>query len=188
MLDYSQCLLRPLTQADLERTLTWRNSERVRPMMFTDHIITAAEHQAWFERTRHDATVRHLVFEYAKTPLGVLGVVNVTQIDVRNRLCSWGFYIGETGAPKGSGLALGYLGLEFIFSELAIRKLISQAFRLNTASVGYHRRLGFKEEGCWREHLLKNGKYEDIICFALFAREWEEIRADIGKSCFHKGE
>jgi UDP-4-amino-4,6-dideoxy-N-acetyl-beta-L-altrosamine N-acetyltransferase len=183
MLSYEKCNLRELEEADLDLLLEWRNSDVIRQNMFTDQLITREEHWAWFASLKGRSDRRHMVFVYEAS---LVGVVNITGIDEMNNRCCWGFYIGDTQAPRGMGTAMGYCGLEYIFTTLGIRKLCSEAFRFNTASIAYHKKLGFQEEGCLRKHYLKNGDYEDVICFSLFRDEWEKGKAGIWRLCFER--
>jgi UDP-4-amino-4,6-dideoxy-N-acetyl-beta-L-altrosamine N-acetyltransferase len=149
--------------------------------MYTDHVITMDEHREWFERLRKEPDPTFLVFEYKDK---LIGVVNVTQIDRRNGKCYWGFYVGDPEAPRGSGTILGYFGLNYIFDVLKIRKLCAEAFAFNEASIRFHKRLGFVEEGLLARHVQKNGRYEDVISFALFADDWIVHKSRIEASCF----
>ncbi len=173
--------LRPLEERDLEMVLGWRNSERVRSNMYTDHLIPEAEHRAWFERIRKEPIPVFLVFELRGKPIGV---VSVSQIDRRHNRCYWGFYLGDPEAPPGSGSSLGYFGLNYIFDVLKIRKLCAEAFAFNKASIRFHERLGFVAEGRLVRHVLKNGVYEDIISFALFDEDWKKHKDRVEKFCF----
>jgi len=177
-------VLRPIEERDLDTVLGWRNSERVRSNMYTDHEITFDEHREWFARLQKEPVPTFMILEFQGRPIGV---IQVTQIDRRNNKCHWGFYIGDPGAPPGSGTALGYLGLNYIFDVLKIRKLCAEAFVFNSASVKYHKRLGFIEEGCLVKHILKNGRYEDIVSFALFEEDWVRHRMRIEELYFSKG-
>jgi UDP-4-amino-4,6-dideoxy-N-acetyl-beta-L-altrosamine N-acetyltransferase len=174
--------IRTIEERDLAIVLKWRNSERIRRVMFSDHIITLNEHHAWFSRLSQQDSV-HLVFEYQKSPWGL---VCLTDIDNRNNKCDWGFYLGELNLPKNSGLIMGVLGLEYIFEKKNIRKLCSQTFAFNTSGVNFHQRLGFVKEGLLKKHVLKNGNYEDVISFALFADEWHQNRDKLEKSLNYK--
>jgi UDP-4-amino-4,6-dideoxy-N-acetyl-beta-L-altrosamine N-acetyltransferase len=138
--------------------------------MFTDSIITMSEHAAWFNRVQDSARSKHLIYEYRGN---AAGVVNVADIDKVNLKCYWGFYIGEDSLPKGHGLAMGCLALRYIFYELGIRKLCSEAFAFNQASINYHKKLGFLEEGIFKKHIYKNEKYEDVVCLAAFKETWD---------------
>jgi len=180
--DYS---LRPLAEEDLERVLAWRNSERIRAGMYTDHVISPEEHRAWFERVRGEKRPPVMVFEHRGNPIGI---VSISNRDDRNGRSYWGFYIGEAAAPRGSGTAMGFFGLEYIFETLNVRKLIGEAFSFNEASIRFHKKLGFSEEGRFAKHVLKKGLYEDVVSFALFREDWLRRKKDLEEACFGRGE
>ena len=173
-------LLRAVEERDLELLLSWRNSERIRANMYTSHLISPAEHRAWFERLSREPDAFAFLFEADRRPLGV---VNLNHLDWRNRRCHWGFYLGETDAPPGSGTRMAYLALLHIFEELKLQKVIGEAFPFNSASIAYHRKLGFSQEGHFVEHVLKDGSYLDILSFALLSHDWPRVKAELEKKC-----
>lgn len=173
--------IRPMEERDLDMVLEWRNSERVRACMYTDHIITRQEHQAWFERIQRMEFPTTLIFEYCGAPAGLK---SFSQIDRHNNRCHWGFYLGETELPRGCATAMGFLALEYIFEEHNFRKLCAEAFAFNAASLGYHRRLGFSQEGCFVRHVLKNSCYEDVISLAVFRDDWLAIKPALAIKLF----
>lgn len=176
--------LRPIEERDLETVLGWRNSERIRSHMYTDHVISKEEHLTWFQRIQKEPVPVFLILEHQEKPIGI---VNITQIDKRNNKCFWGFYLGEPEAPPGSGTLLGYFGLNYIFHVLKIRKLCAEAFVFNSASIRFHRKFGFVEEGRFVKHIWKNGQFEDIVSFALFDEDWTKYKSRVEKS-FLNGE
>jgi len=170
-----------MAEADLDLVLEWRNSERVRRAMYTDHLITPDEHRAWFRRVLDERSAMPFMFEYNGRPVGV---VNVTAMDRRNGRCTWGFYIGAADAPRGTGSAMGFFALEHITGALGFRKVIGEALADNAESVKFHLRLGFVEEGRFREHVLKRGRYVDVISFALFSETWRSNRERLAAEFF----
>ena len=176
--------LRPMEERDLETVFSWRNSERVRSYMYTDHIITQPEHRAWFDRTRQTEFPATLIFEYRGVPIGLK---SFSQIDRHNNRCHWGFYLGESELPRGCGTVMGFLALEYIFERHNFRKLCAEAFAFNDGSIKYHTRLGFVQEGCFLQHVLKNGRYEDIISFAIFKDNWLTGKSALSAKVFHDG-
>jgi UDP-4-amino-4,6-dideoxy-N-acetyl-beta-L-altrosamine N-acetyltransferase len=176
--------LRPIEERDLDMVLAWRNSPRVRSYMYTDHVITPEEHRAWFERTRQAEFPAALIFEYQGSPVGLK---SFSQVDRHNNRCYWGFYLGETGLPRGCGTAMGFLALEYIFEQHGFRKLCAEAFAFNEGSARYHTRLGFVEEGRFVRHVLKNGRYEDVVSFAIFRDDWCSGKAALAASLFANG-
>jgi len=169
MLKRAECNLRPIALNDLEKVLQWRNSERIRRNMFTDHEITLDEHKAWFAGLKQNNNSIYLVFEVINKPVGL---VYFTDIDNTNGKSNWGFYLGEENLPDGSGTAMGILGLEYAFIQLKIRKLCSEVLEFNDASIRFHGKFGFVKEGRLIQHVLKNGTYQDVILFALFQSYW----------------
>jgi UDP-4-amino-4,6-dideoxy-N-acetyl-beta-L-altrosamine N-acetyltransferase len=170
--------LRPMNEGDLEIVLKWRNSDYIRQNMFSDHLISKVEHKAWFDLLKMHKDNKYLVFEREDKPFGL---VYFTDIDEKNRRCYWGFYVGEKDSPKGTGTAMGLMGIEYAFETLGIRKIIGEVFVFNKASFSFFNRLGFKEEGQLKKHALKDGKYEDVIIFALFKEDWLTFKKDLEK-------
>lgn len=181
MIATEQMQLRAVEEKDLEQMLAWRNSERISANMYTGHVITLAEHRAWFARLTEEGRAFAFLFEVSGRPLGV---VNLTQMDRVNGTCHWGFYIGEAGAPPGSGTRMAYLALTHIFERLNLRKVIGEAFAFNQASIAYHKKLGFSQEAHFVKHVLKDGRYEDIISFALLKSDWLRLKPQIEKNYF----
>lgn len=176
--------LRPMTESDLEQVFSWRNSERVRKYMYTDHLISYAEHRAWFSGISKDPGSIHLIFEFETRPVGV---VNITQIDTVNRRCHWGFYLGVDDLPKGVGSAMGFCALQFMFSELSMRKITGEVLSFNASSLRFHERLGFTEEGIFKQHVIKSGVPVDVVVLAIFDCDWNVIKPSLAEHFFSHG-
>ena len=178
---YESYTLTPATIDDLPVLLEWRNSDRIRPFMDNDHIITMEEHTAFFHGLKDNAEKMELVFRYEGKPIGQL---SVTRIDRKNGTAYWGYSRGERDAPHGSGTAMEYLALEFIFDELGIRKLCGELFAFNTSVRKVHAKFGWTEEGRLIAHRLKDGVYADVICIAMFQEHWDSIQAKMRAQIF----
>ncbi len=168
--DYS---LRALEELDLEKVLQWRNSNRVRQHMYSDHLISWEEHSNWFHRMRNDRTSDSLIFEFQKRPVGL---VTFSKIDSKHKRCMWGFYLGETDVPKGSGMAMGILALTYGFETIGSRKICGEVLASNTVSIRYHLNLGFVQEGYFVKHICKNAQFEDVLSFSCFFEDWVKNR------------
>ena len=179
------CFLRPMQESDLDLVLQWRNSDRVRRASYTDHIISRDEHLAWFERVRQDVRSAPFVFECETKPVGV---VNLTDIDTDGGRCAWGFYVGAEDAPRGVGSAMGFCALEYAFENMGLHRVVGEALADNEASVRYHRRLGFVQEGRFVDHVLKDGEYRDVISFAILEPGWRRIKGELSRRFFESDE
>ena len=185
MLAVEKFSIRPLELSDKDCILRWRNSERVRSNMYTDHVISQEEHDSWFGRASADPTASFLMFLYEARPVGF---ISFTNIDRRHNRCTWAFYLGETAVPKGTGSAMEYFALDYAFTTLRIRKLCCEVFVFNAGVIKLHEKFGFVHEGRFIGHYMKNGAYQDIVCLAKFGHEWGQERELYRARCFGKSE
>ncbi len=173
MLNRADYCIRRMLESDLDLVLTWRNSDRIRSCMYTDDRITLAEHHQWYQRTVNNSNSVQMIFEAQNR---AVGVINATHIDQDNGRCSWGFYLGDTTAPKGSSYLMGLLFLDWIFDNLSIDKVCSEVLSFNEDSLRFHQNLGFEQEGILERHILKQGVYTDVVIFGLLADRWKHQR------------
>jgi UDP-4-amino-4,6-dideoxy-N-acetyl-beta-L-altrosamine N-acetyltransferase len=160
-------LLRPMEARDLGLVREWRNHQDVRRFMISQHLITPAEHQAWFERCTAEPTRRLYILQQAAQPLGFAQLGGVG----RRGVADWGFYVSPE-APRGSGWELGRRVLSAAFEVEGLHKVCGQTLASNERSRRLHQRLGFAEEGLLREQLWIGGEYRDVACYGILARDF----------------
>ena len=153
--------------------------------MYSDHVISQNEHNAWFRRALTDKTASFNLFLYEKRPIGFL---SFTRIDNLHDRCFWAFYLGEGDVPRGAGSAMEFFALDYAFLTLKIRKLCCEVFGFNTGVVRLHEKFGFVREGTFIAHYSKNGRYEDIVCLAKFGAGWADDRVKLKSRIFGKDE
>ena len=162
----SECTLRDMTSADLELVLNWRNSPVVRTKMFNQQEITEEQHQDWFVNASADFHHKLLIVQ-EDVPFGFVQFKNVQNGGV----VEWGFFV-DPEAPRGSGIKLGCAALNYAFVTLKVHKICGQALQSNHASVAFHKRLGFVQEGLLRQQKIVDDVYHTIVCFGLLKNEW----------------
>lgn len=161
------CQIRKMISADIEQVLSWRNQPEVRNYMLTQHEITLDEHRQWYERNSQDPMRSLLIIEEGEILLGFVQFKSVAPGDIAD----WGFYAAP-GVPKGSGNKIGATALNYAFQELELHKVCGQAMEFNEASIRFHRKLGFQQEGVLRQQHQIDSTYHDLICFGLLHDEW----------------
>lgn len=166
---------------DSARVLEWRNSERIRKAMYTDHVISPEEHALWMERILRSERDDYNIFEHRGEPLGLASANDIRKDD---GVCSWGYYVGSGAAPKGAGVAMEWLMLDRLFGTLRMRKVCAEVFRFNEASLRFLKRFHFEEEGELHAHRLKAGRYEDVVLLALFSDTWFSCKDELAASTF----
>lgn len=156
--------------------LLWRNSDRVRINMFDNRFITPEEHHKWFEAISSSNKDLYFIFLINDQPCGL---ISLNQINYKNRNCLWGFYLGDIAVPKGSGTAMGYLGLQTAFHELKLEKVIGEVLSFNNKSIKFHQRLGFQLEGHLKKEVYRNPEFIDVLRFGILKDEWEILKPRI---------
>lgn len=165
--------LNPIEEKDLALVFKWRNTKNIREYMLQDQLITWQEHCGWFENLQSRNDRAFFLFYIQKCPVGV---ISFTDIDAGRRDCSWGFYIGDSAAPKGAGSLMAFYGIEYMFSIYSLHKINSQVIDFNEVSLRFHQSLKFECTGSLHEKLYRKNKYCDLILFSLLKNEWDNAK------------
>ena len=162
--------LRPLTLADIERVLTWRNLPEVAKYMYTDHPITEGEHVRWFASAMTDDAKRYWIIELDGEPVGLANLYDISRL---HRRAYWAFYLADARVRgRGVGSFTERFVLRCAFEELGLEKLCCEVLATNDGVVKMHKRYGFHEDGVLRKHVINNGKRTEVVTISLLAEEW----------------
>jgi UDP-4-amino-4,6-dideoxy-N-acetyl-beta-L-altrosamine N-acetyltransferase len=166
--------LRLMEDSDVQTVRRWRNHPDVRRNMYTQHEISAEEHESWWSKVRDDLTRRYLIM--VDDHGTGYGAVNFTNINTTSGTADWAFYSADTNR-KGIGSMMERKALEYAFSELALRKLSCEVLSFNQRVIGLHRRHGFLVEGVFKNHFVGlDGTCHDVYRLALTKKDWETIK------------
>lgn len=169
--------LQPVEKEDLELIRSWRNSSEVSAYMYTEKKITKEEQETWFKKISDDSTSRYWLIEFEGKKLGL---ASLTGINKTFNSCYWAFYLGDTSVRgAGIGAKVEYRVLTYVFEELKLNKLRCEVFAFNDKVINMHEKFGFRREAYYRQHSLKNGKYEDVVGLALLRAEWEQLKGSL---------
>lgn len=89
-----------------------------------------------------------------------------------------GYWIGRPF--WGQGLATEAVSglLHFAFGPLGLNRVQASHLPRNPASGRVMQKAGMLREGLHREKYLKNGRFEDVVEYAVLRRDWESGSAD----------
>jgi UDP-4-amino-4,6-dideoxy-N-acetyl-beta-L-altrosamine N-acetyltransferase len=160
--------LRPILASDLPMVLMWRNNKVIRQYMFDSRIVTVEEHSSWFENAMRDEQKEILLYEHGKDPVGFVQICHAAQ----SRVAEWGFYVAPI-APKGTGTLMLKQVLSHLFNLRNVFKVHAKVLEFNIVSKDLHQKLGFKEEGVFREHHFDGVDRWDVYCYGLLSTEWK---------------
>jgi UDP-4-amino-4,6-dideoxy-N-acetyl-beta-L-altrosamine N-acetyltransferase len=166
-------MLRPLEESDLQLILSWRNAPTVRQEMYSQHEISLEEHITWFQRMQADSSRRWYL--YLDRSLVPLGVVYFTGLNQTSGNVFWGFYTKPEATP-GTGIRISLEALHEAFDELGLHKLNAEVFSSNQRSLDMHKKVGFQEEGRFREQFFNGNEHIDVIRLGMLASEWPNSR------------
>ena len=104
----------------------------------------------------------------------IVGIVSLQNIDYINSNADVSMLIGE---PKYRKLILAQEGMQLMidhaFFSLNLHKVYGGYFEsLIDWGLFLMKRFGFQDEGIWKEHVYKNGKYIDIHRIGLLKDEY----------------
>ena len=74
---------------------------------------------------------------------------------------------------RGYGQEAVELVLKFAFHELNLHRVQLTVFSYNQRAIALYEKLGFIQEGVFREHIQRDGRRYDMILYGLLRREWE---------------
>ncbi|MDD9808044.1 MAG: UDP-4-amino-4,6-dideoxy-N-acetyl-beta-L-altrosamine N-acetyltransferase [Gammaproteobacteria bacterium] len=139
--------LRPVTEADLQDLLRWRNHPRVRRAMVTKHRISAEEHAAWWQKTRADKTKQWRIYEENGEPLAV---ASFFRLDAGEKTGWWGFYLCDYSEQNAAGRApLARRVIQSVIchaaEELKLCRLLCEVFKDNLPARRLYEEHGFRE-------------------------------------------
>ena len=161
--------LRPLRVDDAEITFGWRQGARA--ILLNQGARTAADQAAWIER-RPAGEYNFIIQTKAGTPIGML---SLSAIDSVSKVGEPGrFLIGDETAAQGIPAAAEAMKLlyELAFERLGLRRVWGVVASDNTRMIKWQTYLGMVREGCLRQHLLINGRFQDAIVFGLLDTEY----------------
>ena len=169
--------LRRVEAGDSARLLDWRNSPEVAPHMYADHQISQAEHDRWFAGVLEAQDRRYWIIEADGQPMGL---ANLVRIDLEARRCEWAYYLGEPSSRgKGLGAGVEYIVLRHVFETLGLNKLWCEVLVGNEAVWKMHQSFGFVREALFRDHVLKGGRFHDVVGLGMLKSDWDAAKPEI---------
>ena len=177
--------LRLLAPDDSARVLAWRNSPDVAAYMYSDHRIGQAEHDRWLEGALATADRRYWIIEADGAPVGL---ANLARIDPAARRCEWAYYLGEASTRgQGLGSRIEYIVLRHVFETLGLNKLWCEVLADNEAVWKLHESFGFTREALYRQHVFKDGRFQDVVGLGMLRSDWQAARPAIEARLRDKG-
>jgi RimJ/RimL family protein N-acetyltransferase len=165
--------LRPLERDDAAAVAGWLNDPEVNRTILHAHPLSVQAEQNWLAKLAEsqENIALAIVLQDGDRLLGVTGL---HQFDGRNRHASFGITVGvkeEWG--KGHGTAATELMVRHAFETLNLNRVWLHVLTTHDRGIRAYERVGFKREGVLRQHLYREGKYQDILSMAILREDWD---------------
>ena len=167
-------VLRPITDEDTDRIVAWRNTPSVVQNFIFRPKFTAEMHRNWLATKVATGQVVQYIIEEKATGRPV-GSVYYRDVDPLNHSAEYGIFIGEPDARgKGYGTETARLFTAFGFAHLGLHRISLRLLADNLPARRSYEKAGFVPEGIFRDMVLLDGQYRDIVFMAKLATIEEE--------------
>lgn len=165
---------RKIQDKDLETIMNWRMREDITKYMNTDPVLTIEGQREWLNRIEQDTSTYHWIIEVDSIPIGVL---NIMDIDLINKKCSWGYYIAERRLRSLKlAMAIEWNLYDYVFDTLGLNKLMNEVISFNKEVVAIHKMCGSEVIGVLKQHVWKRNTFYDVVLIEIYKDKWNEIK------------
>ena len=163
--------LRPITEADTDRIVRWRNTPSVVRNFIFRQPFTPEMHRNWLATKVASGQVVQYIIEEKATGRPV-GSVYFRDVDPGNHSAEYGIFIGEADARgRGFGTETARLFTDFGFAHLGLHRINLRLLADNLPARRSYEKAGFAVEGTFRDMVLLDGRYRDVVFMAKLAGE-----------------
>jgi len=166
-------ILRPLSIKDARRFCQWIADREVTKFLsiYDQAPLTLKEEQDWLKKAIRDKNNFRLAID---TIDGVhIGTVGLNRIDRLNKRAEYGIFIGDKKYwGQGFGTEAGRLMVEYGFKKLKLHRIFLQVVAYNIRGIKSYKKIGFKIEGRFRQHIWRDGFWHDKVWLGILREEY----------------
>ncbi len=162
--------MRAIESHDLESTRRWRNDPAIGPLTIGRPFpITESNERAWHDTLGVGALPTAAVWA-VDAGAGIVGVVQINEIDWLHRTAWFGIFIGPEHQGNGHGRAATSLACAHAFERFNLRQVRLRVRADNEAAVALYEDLGFEHEGTLVGAVLDGDRPIDVQLMRLSPR------------------
>lgn len=171
MLKGEKVILEPVGDRDTDDIIRWRNQPFVREKFINQELFTRESHEKWLKTMVYTGKVQQFIIfvKHLDRKINSIGTVYLRDIDWNNQKAEFGIFIGEKKyLGKGFGSDAAKLVLEYAFKELKFHKVSLRVLASNKEAIECYKRAGFMEEGYFKDEVMVENKFCDLVFMAAF--------------------
>ncbi len=170
MIPGEKTTLRAMEKRDIELLRNLRNHPDMRRWHCSHMLVSDIEQEEWYERSGTDQ--RNKIFMVDDLNGNTVGYVQLRNIDYKNRSVEIGIHLGPEAQGRGYGRDAFLLLMRFAFNEMNMHRVYLQVFDFNDRAIKLYEKLGFREEGRFRDVIFQEGRYYDIVQMSILESEF----------------
>ncbi len=169
----SRIYFRPLELEDEPHLRRWINDPRVWRTLGHYLPKNAQAERAWIESLYKSET--DVVFGVAlKENDALVGTTGLHRVNPVSRSAVFGICIGDVSQHNmGFGTEATRLCVQYGFEVLNLNRIELEVLANNFRGIRTYQKAGFQPEGCRRQAMYRNGRYEDVYVFAILRAEYD---------------
>ena len=158
--------LRPITDADTDDIVRWRNDPEVRQFFIFREPFTPEMHRAWLKnRVAAGQVIQYIIVDRASGKS--LGSVYFRDVDPVSEAAEYGIFIGEAdGRGRGVGTETARLFTAFGLDVLRLHRISLKVLGGNEIARRSYEKAGFVFEGRFRDFVKLDGVFTDVVFMA----------------------
>lgn len=159
--------LRPITDADTNNIVRWRNSDHVRQNFIYQTLFTPESHREWLRDKVGTGLVEQFIIHSRDADMDV-GSVYLRDIDATHRRAEFGIFIGEE-SQMGHGIGSECIRLivKHGFEKLHLHKVFLRVLADNEIARKAYEKAGFMQEAYLKDEVCIRGEYKDLILMRI---------------------
>lgn len=140
-------------------------------------LETEAGVRSWLATVLDKQTV-HLFAVERLDDGGFLGTCGIG-VDARSKVGEVGISLRRSSWGTGVGTDAMRVLVDVGFRHLNLNRIWLAVFSTNERAIASYRKVGFVEEGRWREDVWRDGRYIDHVVMAVLREEWPSTDATV---------
>ncbi len=167
---------RPVELEDEPLVRQWINDPQVWRTLCHHGPLNACREREWIENQGKSEAdyVFGIVVREADRLIGTAGLHQVHRV---NRSATFGIALAADGQNQGYGSEATRLVVRYGFEQLNLNRIALRVYASNARAIRVYEKAGFAVEGRCRQEVFINGRYEDVLYYAILREQWAAMAA-----------
>ena len=169
--------IRPWRTGDLESLVRHANNKAIW-LNLRDrfpHPYTRTDAEEFLDRAASAEPQIFFAIDHEGQAVGGIGIDPAE--DVERVSGELGYWVGQQFWGQGLATQAAREMTTYCFDTLNLHRVWAGVFARNQASIKVLEKLGFRREGLLKESIIKDGRLESQIIYAITAPEWKRLTA-----------